>query len=238
MSKTTSTDPPKRPKGKTPTPTIQQYLEWIYYLHAEEEEVIAARLAERLGVSAPTVHATLGRLTRDAWVRLDERKRIELTDRGRRTAEEIIRRHRLAERFLTDILGFEWSRAHEEASRMEHAISGEVGERLSRFLNHPPTCPHGNPIPGNWQGATDPMMPLSELKPGSEVIVRRITEDAEQDPELLAYLEESGIVPGERWTLVSRSPTSIGLERNGRKVSLTPQRAGWVRVSAAPEQPH
>lgn len=222
-----------------PTRTIEQYLEWIYYLYAEGEEVIGARLAERLGVRPPTVHATLGRMVRDGWVTLDERKRIHLSPRGRGAAEAIIRRHRLAERFLTDILGMEWSRAHEEAGRLEHAISGEVGERLSRFLGDPPTCPHGNPIPGNWRGPGEPTYRLSEMGEGTEIIVRRITEDAEQDPKVLRFLQQSGLGPGERWTIARVLPEQglLSLERDGQQVSLPLTVAGWLRASAAPEEP-
>ena len=111
--------------------------------------MIGVRLAERIGVSAPTMTETLKRMVGQGYVVVDNRKEISLTENGREVAESVVRRHRLSERWLTDVLGLDWAKAHQEACKLEHAISAEVEERLARMLEHPSTCPHGNPIPGS-----------------------------------------------------------------------------------------
>ncbi len=130
------------------TPTIEEYLETIYNLAMEGEPVIGARLAERFRVSAPTVTETLKRMVRDDLITMDDRRQIALTPRGAELAEAVLRRHRLTERFLVDMLGMQWHQVHEEACRLEHHISGAVEARVVAALDHPTTCPHGNPIPG------------------------------------------------------------------------------------------
>jgi DtxR family Mn-dependent transcriptional regulator len=158
--------------------------------------LISARVAERLGVSAPTVTATLQRMMRDDLVQMAASKEISLTAAGRGLAEDIVRRHALAERLLTDILGLPWHEAHSEAHKMEHAISGRVEERLMEVLGNPCTCPHGNPIPGRDVVLTG--VPLSDIAPGEAVVIERITEDAETDPDLLQYLQKHELRPGKR----------------------------------------
>src|SRR5919109_4678011 len=128
--------------------TVEEYLETIYNMSMEDEVVIGARLAEKFAVSAPTVTEMLKRLVRDGYVEMDNRRQVTLTEAGIRAAESVLRRHRLTERFLADMLGMQWHEVHEEAGRLEHFISGAVEERVLTTLNHPTTCPHGNPIPG------------------------------------------------------------------------------------------
>src|SRR5579885_920618 len=131
------------------TATVEEYLETIYNMAAENEVVIGARLAEKFHVAPPTVTEMLKRLVRDGYVEMDQKRQISLTEAGYRAAEAVLRRHRLTERFLTDMLGMQWHQVHEEACRLEHFISGAVEERVISSLNNPTTCPHGNPIPGS-----------------------------------------------------------------------------------------
>src|SRR5258708_4190601 len=117
-------------------------------MNAEDEVVIGARLAEKFHVSAPTVTEMLKRLVRDGFIEMDSKRQVILTEAGFQAAEAVLRRHRLTERFLVDMLGMQWHQVHEEACRLEHFISGAVEERVIASLNNPTTCPHGNPIPG------------------------------------------------------------------------------------------
>lgn len=179
------------------TPTIADYLEAIYNMIDEGKTVIAARIADRMDVSRPTVSATLRRMRDQGLVAINASNQITLTERGLRLARENIRRHRLTERFLTDLLGLEWHVAHTEAQAFEHGLSPLVEERLFNLLGQPKTCPHGNPIPG----AGAPRLPanavtLDQLPPGVSATVLRITEEGERDLELLRRLQHSGIVPG------------------------------------------
>ena len=177
------------------TPTIEEYLETIYVIEAENPPVKSARVAEVMGVSAPTVTDTLRRLTRQGYITLGDSKEILLTDRGREMAATMVRRHRLSERWLVDVLGMDWSRVHEEACKLEHALSPEVEERLARTLNSPATCPHGNPIPGSGQHSPSGVT-LDRLEPGAEAVLLRVSPKGEKDSRLLDYLKENGLVPG------------------------------------------
>ena len=183
------------PQEKT-SPTVEEYLEAIHSLSSEGKSVIGARLAECLGVSAPTVTGMLSRLVRDGLVQLSERKEIVLTDEGEEVARRTVRRHRLSERLLTDILGLEWHKAHEEACRFEHAISPEVEEKIASALGGPTTCPHGNPIPGSGGEVQRGAIPLDRVSAGETVVVQRVSEDAERDSRLLEHLQRSKITPG------------------------------------------
>src|SRR5512142_2380894 len=131
------------------TPTTEAYLEIVYMMAAEGQPVIGARLAESLHVSRPTVTATLKRLVREHLVKIEDHKDIRLTSKGQATAEHLQRRHRVVERWLTDVLGMDWASSDAEAHHLEHAMSDEVAELLNKHLGYPATCPHGNPIPGN-----------------------------------------------------------------------------------------
>src|SRR2546430_6592308 len=145
-------------RTRPPSEVIAHYLEAIYYIRAEGEPVRSARLADWLSVSRPTVTVALRRMTRDGMVRLNARKEIELTARGETAAAAIVRRHRIVERWLTDVLGLDWVTADAAAERLEHAVSEGVEETLYRALGRPPSCPPGNPIPGSFA------MPANELR--------------------------------------------------------------------------
>lgn len=175
-----------------PTQAVEEYLESIYKLHSRGIRVIAARLAEDLGVSAPTVTEMLRRLREEGYVESSSEREVVLTPEGVDAAEVLVRRHRLSERLLTDILGMPWSEAHDEACKFEHVISPSVEARLARVLDYPTTCPHGNPIPGTG-GEFEELVRLSELPVGSCAVLRCV--EAE-DQELLAYVESLGLVPG------------------------------------------
>ncbi|MGH9307338.1 MAG: metal-dependent transcriptional regulator, partial [Acidimicrobiales bacterium] len=175
-------------------PPLEEYLEAVHALEEEDIPVIQARLVERLGHSAPSVSEMIRRLRSEGYIDVDGRA-VTLTDMGRSRAESVVRKHRLAERLLTDIIGLEWHKAHLEAGRWEHVISDEVETRLIELLGHPTTCPHGNPIPGSHP---DPVVqaPLSEAVPGDHIRLARVTEQIEIDTESLTYLSEAGFVPG------------------------------------------
>ncbi len=176
---------------------VSHYLEAIFYIWNEGETVRSARLADWLGVSRPTVTVALRRMSRDGMVRLNAHKEIELTVKGRRMAEAIVRRHRIMERWLTDGLGLDWVTADEEAARLEHAVSDVVEKRLYEVLGRPATCPHGNPIPGYSEAAPDEMR-LTNVQAGSRASITRVSEVAEREaPLLLAYLHERKLVPGQ-----------------------------------------
>jgi DtxR family transcriptional regulator, Mn-dependent transcriptional regulator len=181
-----------------PSEVVSRYLEAIYYMWSEKEPLRSARLADWLGVSRPTVAVGLRRMTRDGLVRMNGRKEIELTAKGMRTAESIVRRHRIMERWLTDGLGLDWVTADAEAARLEHAVSEVVEQRLYEVLGRPATCPHGNPIPGHSE-ASPKEARLSTLAAGDRASITRVSEVAEREaPLLLAYLHKRDLTPGRK----------------------------------------
>lgn len=215
-----------------PTSTIEDYLQTIYSLQTEGETVISARLARWMRVTPPTAWATVHRMERDGLVEIDGKKVIRLTPQGLKLAESVARRHRLSERFLTDILGLGWAEAHEEAHHFEHGITPRVEERIFSILGHPTTCPHGSPIPGT--GATlDPnLVPLDTLKQGDRAIVRFISEELEEDLELLRYLEQGNVKPGQEITIAELVPSTgvVVIDTGEQTVSLGLPVAAKIRV--------
>ena len=175
-------------------PPLEEYLEAIHSLQEEGVQVIQARLAQRLGHSAPTVSEMVRRLKTDGYINVTDRA-VTLTARGRSRAESVVRKHRLAERLLTDVIGLEWHKAHDEAGRWEHVISDDVEARLVELLGHPDTCPHGNPIPGAT-GTRPAQMALADAEPGDHIRLERVTEQVEIDLESLSFLSSHGFVPG------------------------------------------
>lgn len=219
-------------EGRTPTEVVSRYLEAIYYMEVEGETVRSARLADWLGVSRPTVTVALRRMTRDGMVRLNGRKEIELTERGREVAAAIVRRHRIMERWLTDFLGLDWVIADEEAARLEHAVSDVVERRLWEALGRPTSCPHGNPIPGYADLAADEV-PLSALEEGAAATVNRISEVAEREaPALLRYLMDRRLMPGTHVEAleVDAVGRTLLLRAAGRDVMLSHETASKVWV--------
>lgn len=174
---------------------VEQYLEAIYVLDTEGVSVLPSVLADYLNVSRPTVTQTVQRMTAAGDVASGDHREITLTSSGRKKAETVVRRHRLLERWLSDELGLDWADAHVEAGRLEHSISPLVEERLFTQLGNPTTCPHGNVIPGT--GAEQPRgIKLTDVVAPARVTVLRIFEHAEEDLELLRFLDRAGLVPG------------------------------------------
>ncbi len=200
-------------------PPLEEYLEAMHELEEEGVPVIQARLAERLGHSAPSVSEMIRRLRAEGFVEVDGRA-LRLTDAGRGRAESVVRRHRLAECLLTDIIGIEWHKSHLEACRWEHVISDEVEARLIVLLNNPSTCPHGNPIPGTVQRPLD-LHALSESTPGDRVRLERVTELVEIDSESLSYLSDHGLRPGAKAEVTAKAPDgTMTLEVDGEPLAL------------------
>ena len=200
-------------------PAFEEYCECIYELHEDDVEVIAARIAERLQVSRPAVSEMLRRLEDEHLITKSGRS-ITLTETGQVLAQRVVRRHRLAERFLTDVLGLSWAEAHHEAGRWEHVMSDSVEQAMNRVLGQPTTCPHGNPIPGSTYLAPD-LAPLSSLGLGQHFTVTRIPEELEFAPGLLDFLERSSILPGRAGRLTALSPDgTVTVEIEGRAVGV------------------
>lgn len=217
-----------------PTPTVEEYLEAIHTMACEDKAVIGARLAEALGVSPPTVTSTLQRMARDGLVSLDKDRQVHLTDLGRQAAENLLRRHRLIERLLVDVLGMDWHDVHDDACRLEHALSPAVERRLAAYLGNPTTCPHGNPIPGT--GGVEGEVRLCDAKPGARLVLRRVAKQAESQPGMLLYLNQQGLRPGVAITVRDVAPFNgpVLVFAAGREVALGRDVAAmlWVTVEA------
>ena len=174
-------------------PAFEEYCEAIFELQEDAVNVIQARIADRLEISRPAVSEMIRRMAAEGLITVDET--IKLTPAGQSLAEAVVRRHRLAERLLTDVLGLSWSTAHAEAGKWEHVISAEVEAALARVLGEPTTCPHGNPIPGSDYEAPDTVA-LSRLPRGAEFTVSRIPEELEFADGMLDFLEDNLLRPG------------------------------------------
>jgi len=200
-------------------PAFEEYCETIFELREDDVEVIQARIAERLEVSRPAVSEMIRRLGNEGLVTVDK-GRIDLTAAGRELAEQVVRRHRLAERLLTDILGLSWAEAHAEAGKWEHVISPRVESALNNLLGEPTTCPHGNPIPGSDYEVPDTVA-LAEVGDGSAFTVTRIPEELEFAPGMLDFLEAAELTPGTIGTVTTRSPDgTVTVEVAGNHVGV------------------
>jgi DtxR family Mn-dependent transcriptional regulator len=212
--------------------TTEMYLRTILELEEENIVPLRARISERLGHSGPTVSQTVGRMERDGLVVVSDDRRLELTGSGRQKAVDVMRKHRLAERLLSDVIGLDWAYVHEEACRWEHVMSEQVERRLVELLGHPTESPYGNPIPGLdqlgddspssafEQGVVGLVRRLNETGEPITGTVRRLAEPAQVDPELLQQLKAAGVVPGARgdyrfnegYVLVQMDGSDEGLE--------------------------
>ncbi len=212
-------------------PALEEYCEAIFELDEDDLNVIQARIAERLSVSRAAVSEMVSRLEKEDLI-FNRQNQIQLTEKGQNVAEAVVRRHRLAERFLTDILNLNWSDAHHEAGKWEHIISPVVEEALSRVLGEPTTCPHGNPIPGS-NYMSPPTRHLSEVKEGKGFQISRIPEELEFAPGLLKFLEEASLVPGAEGKLLRISPDgTCTVEVGGTQVGVGPFAAERILVVA------
>ncbi len=224
--------------------TVEEYLETIYNMSAEDEVVIGARLAEKFHVSAPTVTEMLKRLVRDGYIEMDAKRQVTLTEEGSRAAEAVLRRHRLTERFLVDMLGMQWHQVHEEACRLEHFISGAVEDRVIASLNYPTTCPHGNPIPGSVKNARTYLkdqgaVRLSTLTIDDKATILLISEVVEDEEALILYLHDKGLTPGTQLIVLAKEDDAKSIhfeEENfkllveGREVCISKEVANKIWV--------
>jgi DtxR family Mn-dependent transcriptional regulator len=209
----------------------EEYLQTLYWLFEAGLPMTAANVVRAMQVSAPTVHEMVGRLEADGYiVRADDRS-LEFTPTGRDHAEGVVRRHRLIERFLTDVLGIPWDEVHEEAERLEHAMSPVLEERMLAAIGDARTCPHGHPIE---VGSRLPGVPLADVEEGASVRVLRFENEAE---DLLHYLKGTGLHPGLEGAVAESGDEEVVVEAGGTRLALTRSVAETVTVQADPSPP-
>jgi DtxR family Mn-dependent transcriptional regulator len=214
------------------TEAEEEYLQTLFWLHEARLPMTGANVARAMQLSPPTVHEMVGRLERDGYITRSDDKTISFTDTGRRHAEDVVRRHRLIERFLTDVLGIPWDEVHEEAERLEHAMSPVLEERMLAAIGDAKTCPHGHPIQA---GSRIEGVPLADVEPGATVTVLRFENEAE---DLLHYLKETGLEPGLDGTLDEAGDEDVVvLAADGRHLTVTRSVAETVSVLADPSPP-
>ena len=211
-------------------PAFEEYCECIFELAEDDVDIIQARIADRLQVSRPAVSEMIRRLESEGLVTTDGG--IRLTTAGMSLAQTVVRRHRLAERFLTDVLKLSWAEAHHEAGKWEHVMSDHVEQAINRLLGEPTTCPHGNPIPGSDYVEPD-SAPLSTHPVGEQFTVRRIPEELEFTPGLLEFLEASSLRPGCSGVVTAASPDgTLTVEIDGRHVGVGAFASERIMVTA------
>lgn len=217
-------------------PPVEEYLETIFALHEEGIPVIQARVAERLGKAAASVSEMLDRLEADGLITRSGRS-IAMTDEGAALAQAVVRKHRLAERLLVDIIGLDWDKAHVEAGRWEHVISDDVEARLVVLLGDPTTCPHGNPIPGTVPRGSAQQR-LTEAAPGAPLRLERITESIEHDADALTYLSRHGLTPGAELAVeATESDGSLRVRIGPATLSLAPEMTDRMYVAPLASAP-
>jgi DtxR family transcriptional regulator, iron-dependent repressor len=209
----------------------EEYLQSMFWLEEAGLPITGANMARAMQLSAPTVHEMIGRLERDGYVTRSDDKSLRFTDDGRGQARSIVRRHRLIERFLTDVLGIPWDEVHEEAERLEHAMSPVLEERMLAAIGDAKTCPHGHPI---VDGAREQGALLADCAEGAEIVVLRFENEAE---ELLHYLKEVGLRPGLRGTIKSSDSRGVVVRSADGEHAVTRSVAETVSVRADPAPP-
>src|SRR3954452_15282843 len=213
------------------TAAEEEYLQTIYWLEEAQLPITGANVAPAMQVSAPTVHEMVGRLENDGYITRAADKSLEFTSSGRSHAAEVVKRHRLIERFLTDVLGIPWDEVHEEAERLEHAMSPVLEERMRAAIGDARTCPHGHPI----EGERETGVPLADVEEGAKVLVLRFEHEAE---DLLHYLMDSGIHPGFKGTVVAAGDEDdVTVEGPEKSATITRSVAETVAVRADPSPP-
>jgi len=218
--------------GETLTESERGYLETLFWLFEAGLPMTAANVVRAMRLSAPSAHEMIGRLERGGLITRGPDKVIEFTAEGERQAQEIVSRHRLIERFLTDVLGIPWDEVHEEAERLEHAMSPVLEERMLAAIGDANTCPHGHPI---RVGTRIPGVPLADVAEGARVRVLRFENEAE---DLLHYLRETGLEPGVEGTLVDAGEAELVIDSDaGRRCVITRSVAETVSVEADPSPP-
>jgi DtxR family Mn-dependent transcriptional regulator len=216
---------------ETATEAEEEYLQSIFWLQEAGLPMTAANLARAMQLSAPTVHEMVGRLERDGYVRRDAAKKLEFTEEGLEHARGIVRRHRLIERFLTDVLGIPWDEVHEEAERLEHAMSPVLEERMLAAIGDAKTCPHGHPIEA---GNRIEGVPLADVEVGARVRILRFENEAE---DLLHYLKAQGVEPGRNGVLASADDDEVTVDFGDESSTVTRSVAETVSVTADPSPP-
>jgi DtxR family Mn-dependent transcriptional regulator len=212
--------------------TTEEYLESILAIEEEGVVPMRARLVERLGLSAAAVSETIGRLSDHGFVELHGDRSLHLTDKGRSLATTVVRRHRLAERLLVDVIGLEWEKVHREADRWEHAISTDVEEKLVELLGDPATCPHGNPIPGSKNaGRAFQTVTLSQA-PTGPITVRRVSERLETDDDGLRLISTARLLPGCDATVIDRRDDVVTVKTESGEHDVPKSVADHLHVSA------
>jgi DtxR family Mn-dependent transcriptional regulator len=209
----------------------EEYLQILYWLHEAGLPMTAANVARAMQLSAPTVHEMIGRLERDGYITRAADKTIAFTPTGQENAETIVSRHRLIERFLTDVLGIPWHEVHEEAERLEHAMSPVLEQRMRAAIGSAKTCPHGHPIKA---GTRVEGVPLADVDVGAMVQVLRFENEAE---DLLIYLREAGLDPGQEGVVVTNDDEEVAFESEGERHAVTKSVAETVSVLADPSPP-
>jgi DtxR family Mn-dependent transcriptional regulator len=207
------------------------YLETLYWLHEAGLPMTGANVARAMQLSAPAVHEMIGRLEREHYITRSSEKVISFTESGESQAEEIVGRHRLIERFLTDVLGIPWDEVHEEAERLEHAMSPVLEARMLAAIGDATTCPHGHPI---RVGTRVPGVPLADVSEGATIMVLRFENEAE---DLLHYLRGTGLEPGLEGTVAESGPEEIVVQAADRRAVITRSVAETVSVTADPSPP-
>jgi DtxR family transcriptional regulator, iron-dependent repressor len=213
------------------TAAEEEYLQTIYWLHEAGLPITGANIARAMQISAPAVHEMLGRLEADGYVTRAADKSLEFTASGRKHAAGIVRRHRLIERFLTDVFDIPWDQVHEEAERLEYWMSPVVEERMLKAIGDAKTCPHGHPI---FEGERERGVPLADVEVGARVRILRFENEAE---DLLHYLKEAGLHPGLEGTLATSGEDEVAIESNGDHFAVTRSVAETVSVTAEPSPP-
>ncbi len=209
----------------------EEYLQTIFWLQEAGLAMTGANVARAMQLSAPTVHEMIGRLERDGYVTRDADKTLAFTENGREHAEGVVRRHRLIERFLTDVLGIPWDEVHEEAERLEHAMSPVLEARMLAAIGSAKTCPHGHPIqPGERVSG----VPLADVAVGAKVVILRFENEAE---ELLHLFKDEGVEPGREGVVAETDDESVSVDFDGTTATLTSSVAETVSVRADPSPP-
>jgi DtxR family Mn-dependent transcriptional regulator len=209
----------------------EEYLQIIYWLQEAGLPMTGANIARAMQVSAPTVHEMIGRLEDDGYVTRAADKSLSFTDSGREHASQIVRRHRLIERFLTDVFDIPWDQVHEEAEKLEHWMSPVVEERMLRAIGDAKTCPHGHPI---FEGDREQGVPLADVEEGADVRVLRFENEAE---DLLHYLKDTGLHPGLKGKLARTDDDEVIIDAGDTTHAVTRSVAETVSVVADPSPP-
>lgn len=211
-----------------PTDKEREYLEVIYYIAARNEPVISARLARWMGVQPPTVTHVVQQLESKGYISRSGRGEIVLTEEGFEIAEAVVKRHRILERFLVDVMGIPWHQIHEEAVRLEHALSPTMEARIEALVGNSTTCPHGNPIPGMYEGYPGNVR-LDTAPVDTMFTIKRIVEEAEEDSDLMRYMQSNGLVPETQFKITDSSPAyGVTLQRGEEKITLSPEIAAFI----------